>query len=85
MIAAKNGHFDCVKLLISHGADLARSAPQRNLLCKPRHASQMAEKNGHTEVAAYIQQCLQDLKELNTTRAHLEKSKSLVSRSNRPK
>ena len=77
MIAVKNGHLNCVKLLIGHGADLSRvptprSHPSR--LTKFRQGA--AEKAGHhPEVDAYIQECLKDLKGLNTTRAHLEKSR----------
>ena len=76
MIAAKNGHLECVKLLISYGADLKRSTPQRHLLSKSQGILQLAEKAGHPQVASYIQECLQDQKALNTTRAHLERSKS---------
>ena len=76
MIAAKNGHLECVKLLISYGADLSkRSSPQRHLLSKSQGILQLAEKAGHPQVASYIQQCLEDQKNLNTTRAHLERSK----------
>lgn len=70
VIAAKNGHLECVKLLISYGADITRYAPQRHWLTSK---SKMDYK--HPQVAAYIQQCLQDLKNLNTTRAQLERSK----------
>ena len=77
MIAAKNGHLECVKLLISNGADLTRSTPQRHLLSKSLGVHQLAEKAGHPRVASYVQQCLQDLKALNTTRAHLEGSESI--------
>ena len=75
MIAVKNGHLNCVKLLIGHGADLSRVTPrpQTNRLTKFRQGA--AEKAGHPEIDAYIQQCLEDLKGLNTTRAHLERSK----------
>ena len=77
MIAAKHGHLECVKVLISYGADLKRSTPHRHLLSKSLGVLQLAEKGGHTQVASYIQQCLQDQKILNTTRAHLERSKSI--------
>ena len=76
MIAAKNGHLECVKVLISYGADLKRrSSPQRHLLGKSQGILQLAEKAGHTKVATYIRECLQDQKSLNTTRARLERSK----------
>ena len=80
MIAAKNGHLECVKLLISYGADLKRSTSHRHLLSIKSHwgVIQLAEKGGHPQVASYVQQCLQDQKTLNTTRAHLERSKSLA-------
>ena len=69
MIAAKNGNLECVKLLISYGADITHYAPQRHWWREYKHP----------QVAAYIQQCVQDLKDLNITRAQLERSKPKTS------
>ena len=70
MVAVKYGHLECVKILISYGADLTRSkvAPQRQWLTWSRAESR------HPKVELFIQQCLQDLKEINTTRVQLERS-----------
>ena len=72
MSAAKNGHFGCVKVLISHGADLTRTAYQHGDRLTPWR---IAVRAGHHELSTYILGCAEDFRKLGTTRAHLEKSK----------
>ena len=69
IIAAKNGHYSCVKLLISHGAELKRKTSR---LGQNQEAWQIAKRAGQTRVASYIQQCIKDKEKLGTTRAQLE-------------
>lgn len=72
IIAAKNGHYGCVKLLISYGAELRRKTSR---LGQNQEAWQIAKRAGQTRIATYIQQCLKDKEKLGTTRAQLERSK----------
>ena len=52
MMAAKGGHLECVKLLLSHSADLTAKNGQRQT------AINVAEKNGHKKIAKYLQGCI---------------------------
>jgi hypothetical protein len=50
--AAENGHLAIVELLVAHGADVAATD------AKGRTALELAEREGHAEVAAYLRSCL---------------------------
>ena len=71
MIAAKSGHFGCVKILIGHGAEMKRKSSR---LGQNQEAWQLAKRAGKTRIADYIQHCMKDKEKLGTTRAQLEAS-----------
>ena len=55
IVAAKNGHFACVKLLVQHGADmlvLTSLAGQELTVCE------VSMKNGHHKISKYLQGCI---------------------------
>ena len=71
MIAAKSGHYGCVKILIGHGAEMKRKSSR---LGQNQEAWQLAKRAGKTRIADYIQHCMKDKEKLGTTRAQLEAS-----------
>ena len=71
MIAAKSGHYGCVKVLIGHGAEMKRKSSR---LGQNQEAWQLAKRAGKTRIADYIQHCMKDKEKLGTTRAQLEAS-----------
>ena len=55
IVAAKNGHFACAKLLIQHGADmlvLTSLAGQELTVCE------VSANNGHHKISKYLQGCI---------------------------
>ena len=71
MIAAKSGHYSCVKILIGYGAEMKRKTGR---LGQNVEAWQVAKRAGQTKIANYIQQCMKDKEKLGTTRAQLDGS-----------
>ncbi len=55
MVAARNGHLGCVKLLLGYGASLKLTTHRGG---QEVTALQLAKKAGRTEVVQYIQKCL---------------------------
>ncbi len=55
MVAARNGHLDCVKLLLGRGASLKLTTHRGG---QEVTALQLAKKAGRTEVLHYLQKCL---------------------------
>ena len=58
MAAAANGHLHCVKLLLSHSADINFSIPGPKFRSTKQTALSVANKHGNTIVAEYLQACL---------------------------
>jgi hypothetical protein len=58
MAAAANGHLHCVKLLLSHSADIKFSIPGPKSRSTKQTALSLADKHGHNKVAEYLQACL---------------------------
>ncbi len=57
MVAARNGHLGCVKLLLGRGASLGLTTHRGG---QQVTAIQLAKKAGHTEVLHYLQNCLSE-------------------------
>ena len=55
MIAAKNGHLDCVKLLLGRGASFKVTTHRGG---QEVTAWQLAKKANHSKMAAYLEKCL---------------------------
>ena len=62
VIATENDDLGCMKLLLSHGAQLTE------------RVQQIANEAGHKPVATYIQQCIKDTQKLGMTRAQMIRS-----------
>ena len=58
MAAAANGHLHCVKLLLSHSADINFSIPGPKSRSTKQTAFSLAYKHGHSNVVEYLQACL---------------------------
>lgn len=58
MAAAMHGRLQCVKLLLSHSADIHVSIPRPRSRSQRQTAASLAAKHGHDKVYQYLQGCI---------------------------